>query len=228
MKKLFSVLFVIALLASLSNTQAQAKFSLGLRGGTNFANLSWDPDISAYSKSSRTGVLFGAAAEIGFNPMFALQIEPTYLAGGCKLSGSTTYGTLKINEDITFKVSYLAIPILFKVKIPVQGPVTPYAFVGPNVFFIMSPKAVDDISGAVSTSTETDLKDNVTSVGFALDFGAGAGYKVDKNVALTLDVRYSLGLTNMLNDTGKKSFGGTDQSIKANGFQVAVGAMYAL
>ena len=228
MKKIFTVLFALLLLTSLSNVNAQTTFSLGVRGGTNFGNLSFSPDIpSQDSKSSRTGFLFGAAAEIGFIPMLALEVQPTFITGGAQLSGPLyTNGFQTINGNITYKESSLAIPILIEVKIPIKGqPITPYAFLGPNVYFVMSSKELDEPNGY--PSSESDQSDLITSVGFALDFGAGAAYKVSPQVSLTLDFRYSLGLTNMLNDKGKQTIG-NDQSIKSTGFQVAVGAMYGL
>jgi hypothetical protein len=57
---------------------------------------------------------------------------------------------------------------------------------------------------------------------------AGAGYRVSPKVSVTLDVRYSLGLTNILNDKRKQTLGNTDQSIKSTGFQVAVGTKFNL
>ncbi len=57
--------------------------------------------------------------------------------------------------------------------------------------------------------------------------GACTSYKVSPEVSISLDVRYSLGLTNMPNDKGKQNYG-NDQSIKPTGFQIAVGAMFNL
>jgi hypothetical protein len=227
MKKLFTILFALLLVTNFINIQAQTHFSLGLRSGTNFSNLSFNPDIpSQISKSSRTGILFGAAAELSFIPMLSLQIEPTYITGGAELSGPLfTNGFQSISGKITYKETSLVVPILIKVKIPVKGLLTPYAFAGPNIVFLMSSKELDEPNGY--SSNEIDQKDFTTSVGFALDFGAGASYKVSPEVSISLDVRYSLGLTNMLNDKGKQSLG-NDQSIKPNGFQVAVGAMFNL
>lgn len=231
MKKLFTILFAFALILSFSNIQAQTSISLGVKGGTNLGNLSLNPDApSGFSKSGRTGFLFGGAFEVGFNKMFALQVEPTFVTGGAKLSGKLSYYFQTLNVDITFKESYLSVPILFKVNVPVKGPIAPYAFVGPDIFFVLSSKEVDDITGF--GSSEVDQKDNTNSVGFALDFGAGAKFSVEKNISLTLDVKYSLGLTNMLNDTGKQAiqatFGNKDQSIKPTGFMIAAGAMFNL
>jgi len=206
------------LIVASNNIQAQTTISVGARAGLNIANLSFSPDIATggLTKSSRTGFKFGGALEVGFAPIFALQAEPAFITGGSEISGP--------GGKITFKMSYIEIPILFKVRIPVPGAVTPYAFVGPNLGFVLSSKSLLEAGGQ---SQETDWKDETSSVNFGLDFGAGAGFKVAPLTTILLDVRYSLGLTNMLNDKGKQSYGG-DQSIKSTGFQILAGVLFGL
>ncbi|MCL4548517.1 MAG: PorT family protein [Bacteroidetes bacterium] len=217
MKKIFVLILAAMLIVASSNIQAQTQVSFGARAGLNIANFSFDPDVATgVTKSSRTGFKFGGALEVGFAPMFALQVEPMFSTGGSELSGQ--------GGKLTFKTSSIEIPILFKVKIPVAGSVTPYAFVGPNLGFVLSSKSLLEAGGQ---SQETDMKDQTSSVNFALDFGAGAGFKVAPLTTILFDVRYSLGLTNMLNDKGKQSFG-NDQSIKTTGFQIIAGVMFGL
>ena len=86
MKK--ALLPAIVLLLFFSSTAfAQLPFKLGARVGLNLGNLSFNPDIpSNVDKSSRTGFKFGAVAELGFIPMFALQIEPMYVMRGAKFT----------------------------------------------------------------------------------------------------------------------------------------------
>ena len=182
----------------------------------NIATLSYNPDIaSGVTKSSRTGFKFGALVEIGFTPMIAIQIEPMFVTGaGSELS--STFG------KATLKLSYLELPILFKFKVPVSGPVRPYVFAGPNIGFVMSAKVLNEPNGL--TSNETDQKDFTSSILFAFDFGAGAGFNVAPLTTVILDVRYSLGLSNLLNEKG----GSANQSIKTNGFQIVAGVMFGL
>lgn len=226
MKKIFTLILALFLLINLSSVQAQTHFSFGARAGLNISNLSFDPDIpSQITKSSRTGFKFGAMAEIAFIPMLAVQIEPMYTTGGCELSGPLfVNGFTLVNGKATYKVSVLEIPILLKFKIPVAGSIMPYAFVGPNVAFVMSSKELDEPTGF--NSSETDQKDNTASTLFSLDFGGGVGFKVTPLTVVMLDVRYSLGLSNMLNDKGKQSSGQT--SVKTSGFQVVAGVMFGL
>jgi opacity protein-like surface antigen len=227
MKKISILLLIVSLIISSSQIQAQTKISLGARAGLSFSNLSFDPNVpSQITKSSRTGFKVGGLAEISFIPMLAVQIEPMFSTGGSELSGQIfNNGFSSVNGKITYKISYIEIPILLKFKIPLAGPVSPYVFAGPNIGFIMSSKESDEPSGYASS--ETDLKDFVSTINFALDFGAGAGFKVTPRIVLMLDIRYSLGMSNVLNDKGKQNFG-SNQSIKSNAFQIVAGVMFTL
>ena len=226
MKKIFVLIFVAMLIVASSNIQAQTQVSFGARAGLNIANTSFDPDLpSQLSKSSRTGFQFGGALEVGFAPMFALQIEPMFATGGTQISGPLfSNGFNSVNGKITYKLSFIEVPILLKVKVPVAGSVTPYAFLGPNVAFVMSSKELDEPDGYASN--ETDMKDQTSSINFSLDFGAGAGFNVAPLTTILFDVRYSLGLANMLSDKGKQGTG--YNSIKTNGFQIVAGVMFGL
>jgi len=223
MKKVLLPILSILLILTFSNINAQTHFALGARAGLNMANLSFDPDIQAgLTKSSRTGFKFGAVAEIGFMPMLALQIEPMYAQGGCVVD-NVIFG-VSTKGKVTFKLGYLEIPILLKYKINLPGPVQPYVFAGPNLGFVFSSNQFQEAGGQ---SAETDMKDETSSINFGIDFGAGAGFQVTPMTVVLLDIRYALGLSNMLNDKGKQSFG-ANQSIKTNGFQIVAGVMFGL
>ena len=227
MKKFSLLIFSFLLLFAFCNIQAQTNMSFGGSVGLNISSASFSPDLpSAVSKSSRTGFRVSGIMEIGFVPMFALQIEPTYATGGVKETGplfQTQLGQV-VNGSITSKTSYIQIPILLKLKIPVAGPVSPYVVAGPDIGFLMSAKETDEPNGY--PSSEGDIKDNLKSLNFALDFGAGVGYKLVPKTTLTFDVRYSLGLSDIASDTYKQQAG--NQSIKTTGFQLIAGVMVGL
>ena len=203
---------LIALLFFSSSTFAQLPFKLGVRAGLNLANLSFDPELpSTVDKSSRVGFKFGAMAELGFIPMFALQIEPMYVSRGAKFTQGPA--------EETWKFSYLEIPILLKLKIPTPGPITPYAFAGPNIGILLS--ANDETNGQ-----ETDIKDQVNSTDFALDFGAGVSFNIAPLLDLLIDARYSLGLSEIPTDEAKQSLG--NLTIKTRDIQIVAGIMFGL
>jgi opacity protein-like surface antigen len=209
---------LIVLLFFSSTTLAQLPFKLGVRAGLNIASLSWDPELpSVIDKSSRTGFKFGALAELGFVPMFAIQIEPMYVQKGGNISAG--------GQESKNNLSYLEIPILLKLKIPTPGPITPYVFAGPNIGILLS-------ASSETGGQSTDIKDEISSTDFALDLGAGVGFKVAPLVVLIIDARYSLGLSDIFNDTGKLDFaqstGIVGQKIKTTGIQIVAGVMFDL
>ncbi len=143
MKKTFVPILLALLIVLSGSIQAQTTVSVGARAGLNIANFSYDPDLqNGVTKSSRTGFKFGGALQIGFVPMFALQVEPMFATGGSEISGP--------GGKATFKTSFIEIPVLLKFNIPVAGSVTPYAFVGPNIAFITSSKELIEMTGISS------------------------------------------------------------------------------
>ncbi|MEJ2613363.1 MAG: porin family protein [Ignavibacteriaceae bacterium] len=203
---------LIVLLFFSSTTLAQLPFKLGVRAGLNLANLSFDPELpSTVDKSSRVGFKFGAMAELGFIPMFAIQVEPMYVMRGAKF----TQGSV----EQTWKFSYLEIPVLLKLKIPTPGPITPYAFAGPNIGILLS--ANDETNGH-----ETDIKEHINSTDFALDFGAGVSFNIAPLLDFLIDGRYSIGLSELPTDEAKQSLG--NLTVKTRDIQIVAGIMFGL
>ncbi len=199
---------------------AQMKFGAGLRLGMNFGTLSFNPDIytvgNNISKTGRTGFMIGAMSELEFAKMFAVEFSPTFaMKGG-------GYQDTQGGTDIG-KYSELELPVLFKVKF-LQGMIRPYAFVGPNIGLVMS--ATESLTPANGQGQDTDIKSNTSSIDFALDFGGGAEYMVMKNFGILMDVRYSLGLSDLNSPSTAQPQGATVPTIHASGFQIMVGSMF--
>lgn len=216
MKKFLLAIVVITLTFTLvSRSNAQGGLSLGLKAGLNIANASIDPENlygAGVSKGSRTGFMVGGVAEFGLSPMIFIQVEPMYAQKGTKYEGG--------GGTATFKLDYLEIPILFKAKFTAGDAVKPYVFAGPNVGINLASKITTEGGGITQ---DTDIKDSLKTVDFGIDFGAGAEFKVAPKIAITGDVRYSLGLANIDNSSSPGA-----PSIKPNGFQILVGVLFRL
>jgi len=211
MKQILFTLFIAAFMLG-STSYGQFQFSLGPRAGVNIANLSFDPEPQGVDIGTRLGFKFGALAELGFSPMFAVQIEPMYAMKGSELTAGSNSRKIKL--------TFIEIPVLFKVKFATGGAVAPYVFAGPNIGLTLSADLEDDINGQTS---ETDIKDETSSMDFAIDFGAGVGFMVSPGVVIIFDARYALGLSN-LNDNPNDP----DTKIKSTGIQLLLGAMFGL
>ncbi len=150
--------------------------------------------------------------------------EPMFSQKGVKQDGTLFVGGFgePVSGTITTKVSELDIPILAKVKF-LQGVVRPYAFAGPSIGFVLSAK--EDWEPIGYASQEVDIKDNTSSVDFGLVFGGGAEFHIARSIALTADVRYSLGLSDMAKEpAGARG----DQKIHTRGFQALAGILFIL
>ncbi len=234
------LLFALAgglLLSAFSTVDAQVKFGFGPRIGFNLGGMSFDPDQSAnipsVSKTGRFGMMFGGVGEVEFGGMFAGELGIIYVmkGGGYSQSGQAA-ATVTLDE----KFSELCFPILFKVKF-LRGPFHPYGFVGPNLGIILS--ATETLTNAQGTK-DTDLK-NLPNVGsvisgmdFSLDFGGGAEYMLSKNMGVQVDMRYSLGLSNIWNEPAQQQQQQQQQqpaqttTWHTHGFQIMLGTMFYL
>ncbi|MEM1405557.1 MAG: porin family protein [Bacteroidota bacterium] len=170
MKKILLV-FVCALFISFQSN-AQAGFRLGLKGGLNFANLDTDIDTD-----SRTGFHAGAFATIKLTK-FAIQPEIIFSQQGSEID---------INgSDLESNFSYINIPVMLKLYL--IGGLN--LQLGPQFGFLASAKqdAFDIITGNVR---EEDIKSDLKGSDVSLGLGAG----IDLPFGLTADARYNLGLS---------------------------------
>jgi hypothetical protein len=123
--------------------------------------------------------------------MFAVQPEIYYSMKGAKLKDQY--------NDLNLKLTYVEIPILLQFIVPLKGtPVKPLLFVGPAMGLNLTAKNERTNNGQ---ATEEDFKDLIKSTDLGLVFGGGISLPLGKN-QLGIDVRYSLGLSNIGKDTG--------------------------
>ncbi|MEO7991313.1 MAG: porin family protein [Chryseolinea sp.] len=166
-KKVVLAAFLIAIS---SGAFAQAQFSVGLKGGLNFANL----DVTSVSNTynNRTGYHAGAFALLKFAK---IGVQP-------ELIFSQQGSTVKVNgDDVKSNFSYMNIPIMIKLYtvagINLQA--------GPQFGFLMNDPVVvnnnQEIEGAVKKS----------------DISLSMGLGWDLPFGLTIDGRYNLGLQNV-------------------------------
>lgn len=184
--RVLTCLVVSACLFMSAIIYAQPTFVKGVKAGLNVAKLGGD-DIS--DADSRTGIAAGLFGEIGINKMFAIQPEVYYSMQGAK-SKEDIEGT---TVDVTMKLDYIQIPVLFKFIIPVEGSsVKPNIFAGPALGIKSSSKVKAEVEGS---SFEDDIED-IKSTDFNLVFGGGINVGAGK-MTVGFDVRYLLGLSSI-------------------------------
>lgn len=218
---LVSLLCLVCFIGTTSN--AQLRVRLGPKVGINLATMSYDPDVT--NKSGRFAMMFGAVCELGFGKMFAVQIEPGYAMKG------NSFDNIQIQDPntgqvstvtATRRISEIQFPILFKVKF-LEGPVKLYSFLGPNLGIVASASVGVNSSGF----TDTDEKATTSGMDFGFDFGSGAEFALTSKVALTGDVRYSMGFSNLFSPANQAAQQAV-ASRKTRGFQILFGALFQI
>jgi hypothetical protein len=191
MKKLFSVLVVLSLLWVVPAGAGPGDVAVGFKGGLNLAN--WGGEDGSGS-DSKTGFAAGGVLDYDFSNVFALQFEVLYTQKGVKEeSGGVTD---------KFKLNYIEVPVLAKFMIGVKpgAKAIPHVFAGPSVAFEVG-CSVSEEGGGVSLSADcSELGLSTNSVDVGAVFGAGVDILAGAKGRVTLDARYTLGLTNIIDE----------------------------
>jgi len=172
-------LTVVMVLVLMSGTVFAGGLTFGFKGGINLANVTGD-DV----ENNETKLCFGGGAFLNIPAIGLLSVQPEllFMMKGMEFTSGSF-------DDAGVRMSYIDIPILAKVSIPVPGAFSPNVFVGPSVGFNTSAEAYIG-------SDDEDIKDQIKSTDFGLVFGGGFDYNLLVG-QLTLDARYVLGLTSI-------------------------------
>lgn len=196
MKKVLIVCLMLAGIASSHTALAQVQFSLGIKGGVNFANLDVTSSVGDNYKN-RTGFHGGAFALFKVTA-FAVQPELIFSQQGSKVSFSS--------QDINANFSYLNVPIMAKFYLPLGLNLQ----LGPQFGFLTT--AESDYNPLTGTMQSTDLKEYYKNS----DVSIGMGIGWDLPLKLSIDARYNLGITE-IEDNASLS------QTKNQVFQISVG-----
>ncbi len=154
-------------------TMAQS-FSFGPKAGINISNYTGGD----FKTDSKVGYHFGGMLNFGIGNHFSIQPEVLFSTVGAKVEDKQN-----VTSKDNFKVSYVTVPVMLKLK--TTGGF--YVEAGPQVGF----------------RTSTDLG-NQTIDNFAknLDLSLGGGIGYQSNIGLGIGVRYIAGLTKVGNFSG--------------------------
>ena len=180
MKRITLGLLVLLGLTLSESVHGQAQFSLGIKGGPNFANLDVNSSVGDNYKN-RTGFHAGAFALI---KLTKIGIQPELLFSRQGSNFQFNSGSGEANFD------YINIPIILKLYtvagINLQA--------GPQFGFLSGGEVKSTIQGVTSVQA---AKDAYKGSDFALALGLGW----DLPFGLTLDARYNLGLSKINDGT---------------------------
>lgn len=162
----------------------------GIKGGVNVTTLYGDQVNGSDARAGFTGGLF---LNYRFSPHWSIQPEVLFSMKGGDLDQGLTGET----GSADYEVGYLEIPVLAKYKFDTNSIAKPYLNAGPQVGFTL-----------YGESNERDINDNqLKDAEFALAFGGGVDFAVasspvDLVQTVGLDLRYTLGLTDVFDVPG--------------------------
>jgi hypothetical protein len=217
-KKLITIIAtgVLTLMLLLPNPSSATGIKGGLKIGASSAKLYGDDvgnleDLLGEGLKSRIGFSVGGFITFNIAEMFAIQSEVLYTMKGVRWEGEINGATpLKV----WIKLDYLEIPVLVKIMPGTQGSVKPYLFAGPAVAIKVSSKVKAEFEGE---SEEEPIEEGLKGTDFGLVIGGGLdfGLGAPGTGNLSVDIRYSLGLSTI------SDFEGED--IKNGAFSLMVG-----
>lgn len=188
MKKLLTVGLAAAMVMMFSiDASAQMSVNKGLKGGLNFASFSLDPEPEGGSTSSQTGIAGGLFLELDLLGPLDIQVEGLFSQKGSKFESDA-------GGESSTTLSYLEVPVLAKISIPLAPTMSYNVHAGPALGFKLSESFDPELNSDEDFYKGSDLG---AVVGLGLKFNALVSF-------VTIDARYTLGLSNVLDsDNGE-------------------------
>jgi len=182
--KLRQAVLAVALCALATPTFAQGTV-VGVKGGVNFASLSFSEDEEGDEISSRTTFVIGGFVDVPVSSMISIQPEVLWTSAGAKIEGPE-FG----NETAEISFNQVQVPVLLKANIGGSS-TRPFLVVGP-VFGFKAGEAKFELAGFDTDEISDQIERDSSSTDVAIAFGGGVN--VGK---LSIELRYNLGVKNL-------------------------------
>lgn len=202
MKKILAI--TVILMTSLSSAQAQEGIRLAAKGSF-FSTWLFNKNVSDRNASldyaSSFSPTFGVQAIFMLKETYGISAEVIYASHKQKYDGYMG------NEENTFtneiKLSYLDIPILFRVSSP-KGP---FFEIGPQVSLLMGAKETFELDNtSTGNYSDKDVKDDFAGFGVAGVLGFGIDIKLSDMVNLTTGLRFGYMFTDATTEYSENEF----------------------
>ena len=158
---------------------AQSQASIGLKAGYTAANLRGD---DAGNLEWRSGFVGGLFVHLPVASWFAIQPEVLFRQRGA-------YNNFEFsNIEQRINLTYIDIPVLFKLRVPIADMVYPHVYVVPQGSFRLTGEYEVDLYNGTTFSDQIDVR--------KFDFGGVLGFGVDvvtDRIFFNTDIRYGLG-----------------------------------
>ena len=192
-----TVLVLLAILWIAIPSPASAQ--VGVLVGLNSANIKFDPDPD-FDSERRTGFVAGLSFNAPIQDVFSVELDALFSQKG-------TNFTIPGELDGKIKLNYVDIPVLGRINLAGSGPARVHLLIGPSFNFKVSEK-LEDEEGEVDEDEDSFER-------FETALVIGGGVTVSR---FRVDVRYGLGLSNIVKDDENEGF-----TAKNRVFSVLVG-----
>lgn len=217
----FALFSLIIFLTHVSH--AQEGWNFGLSGGLNMSWIS-QPKVTGEPLEgdfgSRLSYNVGLFAEYGFNLRSFLLTGINFDQRGFTYKeGDKTNGT-----DATLKASYLEVPLLFRYNFLENETFDIYLLGGGSFAFLTGGKVTGSnyVNGEEGT-IDNKITDSYNSSAFGIKLGLGAEVPFADNKGATFfDVRYNIGLSDVINQGGYYENSDLDATPQVLSFVVGV------
>lgn len=173
---------------------ATAQMRVGLSGGLVFSQAD---QTSLYNTkaSSTTKFFWGGLLDYSVTRGLAVVFEPSYVEKGTFAQPIDIQGYV---PKLSFEQSYFELPVLLKYSF--GSDFRPHIVIGSTVGVILSSKLRAEVRGPRigRLEIEADATDLVRDFEYSLEFGGGASYEIDEYISLTVEARYSYGISNIV------------------------------
>ncbi len=212
------ILALTVLVAGLSSAQAQEGMRLGVKGSfysTWLFNKNVSDQNASLDYASSFSPTVGAQYIIMFKETYGMSAEVIYASHTQKYDGYL--GNDKNVFEVETKLSYLDIPLLFRVSSP-KGP---YFEIGPQFSLLMGAKETLEFDLASSNDeehTDKDFKDDFAGFGVAGVLGFGIDIKLTDMINLTTGLRFGYMFTDATSEYSEDELADLDEQSAASYF----------
>lgn len=185
------IILIVIVIITATSLMSQGLSNKGIKLGLNLAKFIGEDSESDDDKSKlKLGFAFGGFVTYNVNMMFSLQPEAYYFMQGSKQEMEHS----NLDGALLFKLNYIQIPLLAKIKLSHSGFIIPNLLIGPALAINTSAtyEYTDELGNYMQLlgyKKTGDLED-VNPIDFELIIGT------EINIGLALvDIRYNWGLT---------------------------------
>ncbi len=200
--KIFSVLFIVALISvfAIEKADAQTTKRAGIKGGLNVSNLYID---NINDENARIGFNLGIYGQVLSSDFAALQLELLYSTKGTH----ATYNAGPLNQEVKYNLNYLDLPVLAAIKLGESAEI----HLGGYASYLLN--ANISYSGDLANGTDEIDKDQLKSYDFGLAGGIGFNFG-----AVQIGGRYNYGLVKIADTNAARAAIGDSKNSNAQLF----------